>query len=323
MRRPGRSLLQGPGRTNSLSKPVFKSANVAQLTNKVSLEVPVPVVQKMELEEEEEYQGPSIEEIEREIARLREEGEKELDEMRRQAEKDFEQIKIDAENNAFDRIKRATEEARQKTQEAEIKARDIVSEAEIKSKEMLIEVEQKISDIETQSRDRGYEAGRNKGYDEGKEEVTRLVNSLNKIISATIDRRGEIIKNVEKQLVMIVVLIARKVVKSISEHQRGVVMHNIREALSKVRGRTDVVVRVNIEDLELTTVHKDELMKMVEDIKNVTILEDSTVDRGGCIIETDFGNIDARIASQFEAIEERIKEIMPITVGERKDDNML
>jgi len=306
-----------------LSKPVFKSANVAQLTNKVSLEVPVPVVQKMELEEEEEYQGPSIEEIEREIARLREEGEKELDEMRRQAEKDFEQIKIDAENNAFDRIKRATEEARQKTQEAEIKARDIVSEAEIKSKEMLIEVEQKISDIETQSRDRGYEAGRNKGYDEGKEEVTRLVNSLNKIISATIDRRGEIIKNVEKQLVMIVVLIARKVVKSISEHQRGVVMHNIREALSKVRGRTDVVVRVNIEDLELTTVHKDELMKMVEDIKNVTILEDSTVDRGGCIIETDFGNIDARIASQFEAIEERIKEIMPITVGERKDDNML
>lgn len=306
-----------------MSKPVFKSANVAQLTNKVSLEVPVPVVQKMELEEEEEYQGPSIEEIEREIARLREEGEKELDEMRRQAEKDFEQIKIDAENNAFDRIKRATEEARQKTQEAEIKARDIVSEAEIKSKEMLIEVEQKISDIETQSRDRGYEAGRNKGYDEGKEEVTRLVNSLNKIISATIDRRGEIIKNVEKQLVMIVVLIARKVVKSISEHQRGVVMHNIREALSKVRGRTDVVVRVNIEDLELTTVHKDELMKMVEDIKNVTILEDSTVDRGGCIIETDFGNIDARIASQFEAIEERIKEIMPITVGERKDDNML
>ena len=306
-----------------MSKPVFKSTNVAKLTNKVSLDLPVPVIQKAELEEEEEYQGPSIEEIEAEIARLREEGEKELEDMRHQAEKDFEQIKTDAENNAFDRIKKATDEAKQKIQEAEIKAREIVSEAEIKSKEMLIEVEQKISDIETQSRDRGYEAGRNKGYDEGKEEVTRLVNSLNKIISATIDRRGEIIKNVEKQLVMIVVLIARKVVKSISEHQRGVVMHNIREALSKVRGRTDVVIRVNIEDLELTTEHKDEFMKMVEDIKNVTILEDSTVDKGGCIIETDFGNIDARIASQFEEIEERIKELMPITVGEREDDNML
>lgn len=303
-----------------MSNPVFKSTNVAQLTNKIRLEVPVPVIQKAELEEVEEYQGPSIEEIEAEIARLREEGQKELEEMRRQAEKDFEQIKIDAENNAFDRIKKATDESKQKLQEAELKAREIVSEAEIKSKEMLIEVEQKVSDIETQARDRGYDAGRNKGYDEGKEEVTRLVNSLNKIISATIERRNEIIRNVEKQLVMIVVLIARKVVKTISEHQKGVVMHNIREALLKVRGRTDVVIRVNIEDLELTTEHKDEFMKMVEDIRNVTILEDSTVDRGGCIIETDFGNIDARISSQFQEIEDRIKELMPITISDRDDD---
>ena len=303
-----------------MSNPVFKSTNVAQLTNKIRLEVPVPVIQKAELEEVEEYQGPSIEEIEAEIARLREEGQKELEEMRRQAEKDFEQIKIDAENNAFDRIKKATDESKQKLQEAELKAREIVSEAEIKSKEMLIEVEQKVSDIETQARDRGYDAGRNKGYDEGKEEVTRLVNSLNKIISATIERRNEIIRNVEKQLVMIVVLIARKVVKTISEHQKGVVMHNIREALLKVRGRTDVVIRVNIEDLGLTTEHKDEFMKMVEDIRNVTILEDSTVDRGGCIIETDFGNIDARISSQFQEIEDRIKELMPITISDRDDD---
>lgn len=303
-----------------MSNPVFKSTNVAQLTNKIRLDVPVPVIQKAELEEVEEYQGPSIEEIEAEIARLREEGQKELEEMRRQAEKDYEQIKVDAENNAFDRIKKATDESKQKLQEAELRAREIVSEAEIKSKEMLIEVEQKVSDIETQARDRGYDAGRNKGYDEGKEEVTRLVNSLNKIISATIERRNEIIRNVEKQLVMIVVLIARKVVKTISEHQKGVVMHNIREALLKVRGRTDVVIRVNIEDLELTTEHKDEFMKMVEDIRNVTILEDSTVDRGGCIIETDFGNIDARISSQFQEIEDRIKELMPITISDRDDD---
>lgn len=303
-----------------MSKPVFKSRNISQLTNKIHLELPVPVIQKAELEEEETYQGPSIEEIEAEIARMREEGQKELEEMKRQAEIDFSQIKTDAENNAFDRIKKATDEAKQKIQEAEIKAREIVSEAEIKAKEMMIETEQKVSDIETQARDRGYDAGRNKGYDEGKEEVTRLVNSLNKIISATIERRNEIIKNVERQLVMIVVLISRKVVKSISEHQKGVVMHNIREALMKVRGRTDVVIRVNIEDLELTTEHKDEFMKMVEDIRNVTILEDSTVDKGGCIIETDFGNIDARIASQFEEIEERIKELMPITVSDRNDD---
>jgi len=36
---------------------------------------------------------------------------------------------------------------------------------------------------------------------------------------------------------------------------------------------------------------------MSENVKSVTVLEDSSVDRGGCIIETDFGQIDARVSS--------------------------
>jgi flagellar assembly protein FliH len=51
---------------------------------------------------------------------------------------------------------------------------------------------------------------------------------------------------------------------------------------------------------------------MVENVKSVTVLEDSSVDRGGCIIETDFGQIDARISSQLHEIEEKIVELAPI-----------
>jgi flagellar assembly protein FliH len=41
-------------------------------------------------------------------------------------------------------------------------------------------------------------------------------------------------------------------------------------------------------------------------------VEDSSVDRGGCIVETDFGAIDARISSQLTELEQRILEISPI-----------
>jgi flagellar assembly protein FliH len=47
-------------------------------------------------------------------------------------------------------------------------------------------------------------------------------------------------------------------------------------------------------------------------VKSITVLEDSSVDRGGCILETDFGQIDARISSQLSEIEERILELAPI-----------
>jgi flagellar assembly protein FliH len=57
----------------------------------------------------------------------------------------------------------------------------------------------------------------------------------------------------------------------------------------------------------MTTAHKDELIKMMESLKKVNIYEDSRVDRGGCIIETDVGAIDARISTQLDTIEEAIR----------------
>ena len=60
---------------------------------------------------------------------------------------------------------------------------------------------------------------------------------------------------------------------------------------------------------------------MVEGVKSIKILEDSTVDRGGCIIETDFGSLDARISSQLHEIEERILELIPIQAKGKEQAN--
>jgi len=51
---------------------------------------------------------------------------------------------------------------------------------------------------------------------------------------------------------------------------------------------------------------------MVENIKGITVMEDATIERGGCIIETDFGHIDAKISSQMHEIEEKIQDLVPI-----------
>jgi flagellar assembly protein FliH len=50
----------------------------------------------------------------------------------------------------------------------------------------------------------------------------------------------------------------------------------------------------------------------VEGAKSIQVVEDTSVDEGGCIIETDFGEIDARIASQLAELESKILEISPI-----------
>ena len=122
----------------------------------------------------------------------------------------------------------------------------------------------------------------------------------------------EILDETEQQIVDLVLLMTRKVVKVISENQRTVVMNNIVQALRKVKGRGDVTIRVNMADVELTSEHTNDFIQAVENIKNISVIEDSSVDRGGCIVETDFGAIDARISSQLTELEQRILEISPI-----------
>ncbi len=73
-----------------------------------------------------------------------------------------------------------------------------------------------------------------------------------------------------------------------------------------------MAIRVNLADLDLTTEHIKDFMRMAENVKSITVLEDSSVDKGGAVIETDFGQIDARISSQLREIEEKILELVPI-----------
>ena len=126
------------------------------------------------------------------------------------------------------------------------------------------------------------------------------------------DKRQEILAETEQQIVDLVLLMTRKIVKVISENQKNIVVSNVVQALRKVKGRGDVIIRVNLADVAMTTQHIKDFLSTAENIKNISVVEDSTVDRGGCIIETDFGAIDARIASQLNEIEQKILEVSPI-----------
>jgi len=96
------------------------------------------------------------------------------------------------------------------------------------------------------------------------------------------------------------------------------VMHNVVQALQKLKHKGDITIRVNTVDVAITTDHAKDLTRRVENVGYVTVLEDTSIEPGGCVIETDFGEIDARIGSQLREIEERIMEMVPITERDKR-----
>jgi len=302
-----------------MAKNVFKPQEIMYLSRKVFIEppkiVPEETVEEIAPAEEErggEYAGPTVDDLRREADAFKKDWEAEKERMLAQAQAEAEKIKKDAEKVAFDEVKRKNNQAQKIRQDAEDQAQVILAEARAKAEMLENEIKARVTQTEREAYEKGHAEGHEKGFEEGKAEVARLVDSLHTIITKAIEKRNEIIEEAETQIINLVLLIVKKVIKVISENQKNVVINNVVQALRKLKSRGDVVIRVNLADLELTSEHVKDFMKMVENVKSITVLEDSSVDRGGCIIETDFGQIDARISSQLHEIEERILELMPI-----------
>jgi flagellar assembly protein FliH len=265
-----------------------------------------------ETEEVEEYTGPTADDLRREAEQFRQQWEKEKAQMIASAKEEADKIVKDAEQKAFEEVENKNNEAQKIKQEAQDEAKKIVEDAKQQAQQIQEEAEANRESIESDAYSKGYREGHEEGFNEGRAEVERLTEQLHMIINMAIEKRNEIIDESETQLINLVLLIARKVVKVISENQKNVVVNNVIQALRKLKTRGDVVIRVNLEDVQLTSDHVKDFMRMVENVKSITVVEDSTVDPGGCIIETDFGEIDARISSQLEEIENRIQNMTPI-----------
>ena len=298
-----------------MKKNVFRPAEITKKEDTVVLQLSksfAPPVEEVKEEEVPEYTGPTPDELRREAEQFKKDWEAEKQAMLEKARLEAQEIISNAEKTAFEEIKRKTDQAAVIKQQAETKAAEIIKEAENKSLELIREGEQKREKTIGEAYKEGFDKGSEDGYKEGQQEANRLVERLHIILDKTLDRRQSILDETEQQIVELVLLISRKVVKVISESQRSVVMQNILQALRRVKGRGEVTIRVNLADLKLTSEHTKEFMQAVESVKNITVAEDSSVEKGGCIIETDFGAIDARISSQLNELEQKILEISPL-----------
>ena len=303
-----------------MSRLVFKPGQIRQSHVAKQIELPGKYQKNlMEAEEFKEfevdqegnpidvYQGPSIEEMEAELERYRRETEEEIKEMIEGSRSRANEIQEEGKTAAFNELQGAREQINNEMEKLKADSEREIERGKFEAEKMIKEAELKVSEIEHEAYKKGYDAGREEGYKEGQAEVLRLIDRLGTVVSTAVDIRDEIIRSSEKLMVEMILMISRKVIKDEIVERREVVINNIKEAIKRVKDRDRIDIRVNFADLDMTTAHKDELIKMMESLKKVNIYEDSRVERGGCIIETDVGAIDARVSTQLDAIEEAIR----------------
>ncbi len=297
-----------------MAKNVFKAGELTNLTKPIIIDAPIieDETEDSVLEVEEVYEGPTVEELKKEADDFIKDWELKKQSIIEQSNIEAKSIIENAKSEAL-KIREEAEDYKNKIlEESESKINDIQLKAQEDAEKIIKEAENNRDTIIKGAKDEGFEKGSKEGYKSGKAEVDRLINKIHIMISGLADKRIDIINESEKLIIELVLNLTKKVIRTISENEKTVIVDTVIKALSKIKNRTDVYLRVNFDDVELTTNHMKTFLSKFEKVKSIQIIEDSQVDRGGCIVETDYGSIDARITTQLREIEDKLMELMPI-----------
>lgn len=164
-----------------------------------------------------------------------------------------------------------------------------------------------VEEIEENAFQKGFAEGRRVGFESGTKKVDPAINSLRQALVQLQNIRQEIHQEIEKEVVQLALAIARKIVCHEIETAQETVVCVAREALSRVENPGKIKIKLNPEDLQFINDTKSQLFHFLHNVDNIRFEAADSIQSGGCLIETDRGDIDARIEKQFQAIEETFR----------------
>ncbi|MFQ5449535.1 MAG: FliH/SctL family protein [Nitrospinaceae bacterium] len=215
----------------------------------------------------------------------------------REQVRDFELLELVSQNKGkgggfvYD-SEEATNFDAKKIQKAKQGVKEILADAIQKAKRQAIEIKEQ---AEKEARKTGYEEGFKKGELDAKEEFRPLLETLQNTIRDLSGFRKKMYSKVEREMVEMVISLVKKVIEFELSTREDSVQEMIKLAVQSVLDKESMTIKINPVDKEYAENFRPELQRQFGEIKNITFEPHSGIERGGCIIETNFGTVDARM----------------------------
>jgi flagellar biosynthesis/type III secretory pathway protein FliH len=161
-----------------------------------------------------------------------------------------------------------------------------------------------LQSVEKDAYEKGYYLGKNEGFMAGQKTIEPLVEKLQRSLMELETAKSSLFHMAEREAVELSIAIARKIVGNEISVNKNVILNTIKEAFRKVEGHGRVKIRLNPEEIERVKEAMTEMNNPNHGFDKIEFETDEKVQAGGCIIESDIGDIDARIEKQLEVIEE-------------------
>jgi flagellum-specific ATP synthase len=162
--------------------------------------------------------------------------------------------------------------------------------------------EQQLAAIESQAYEEGYAKGREQSLALEQGKVEPFLKIMRQTRSALVDQRGIIQKAARRDAVDIAMAMAERIVKHEIRRHPAIFKNILNQALAIVAGQDHIKIKIHPQDEEYVRSIIGDAPGEGQFSGKIEIIGDAKLQRGGCLIETDFGVVDARIDQQLAVI---------------------
>jgi flagellar assembly protein FliH len=164
--------------------------------------------------------------------------------------------------------------------------------------------EERLRAIAADTHRRAREEGLAEGLAEGRARIEAAVDALVEAETGVRAQEEAFLRAAEHSAVELAIAIAEKIVAGTVAVRPETVLDVVGGALLRTSARHRLVIEVNPEDLQLVSDSAERLAARLGGVQRLDVVAERRIERGGCIVRTEEGEIDGRIGSQLERVAE-------------------
>jgi flagellar assembly protein FliH len=190
------------------------------------------------------------------------------------------------------------------------RAENIVLLARKKGEQIIVRANENARQIEKSAKEegyqKGYEEGLERGYIKGQEQFSNRTEAiLNQLLEAQAEYEKHIdilLDNLEPRILDMILTALHSVLKQKIAKDDELVIRTLRNAMKNLTQRDKILLTVNREEVEKITSRSEELVSSSDLIVNMEVVPGEKVGKGGVVVSSPEGIVDARIESQLEVV---------------------
>ncbi|MDE7267429.1 MAG: hypothetical protein K2N89_08195 [Lachnospiraceae bacterium] len=159
-----------------------------------------------------------------------------------------------------------------------------------------------------QGKQAGFEQGHQDGLDSVAEQREQMLQEIERQRAKLESEYEKKLKEIEPKFIETLTGIYEHIFHVSLRNSRELIVYLIQNTMRNIEGGTTYLIHVSKEDFPFASMQKRELIKNTNiNIDDVELLEDATLSKNECMIETGSGVFDCSLGTQLEALNEELR----------------